>query len=112
MVEIPTLQEASMLWIVMHIAITVKTGDQPSLPNIDAQICAPALSNTPGGHKHTLTCPFEYTCYHPKHSIWISERRDFVWDTNRMNGCFVNIIHDELHCRGRYRVCVIEPEHQ
>ena len=43
-IEIPTLQEASMLWIVKHIAMTVKTGDQPSLPNMDAQICATKLS--------------------------------------------------------------------
>ena len=44
-VDILTLQEASMLWIVKHIAMTVKTGDQPSLPNIDAQICATKLNN-------------------------------------------------------------------
>ena len=29
-----------------------------------------------------------------------------------MNGCFVSFVHDKLHCRGRYWVCVIEPEHQ
>lgn len=34
-----------MLWIVIHIAMTVKTGDQPSLPSMDAQIFATQLSN-------------------------------------------------------------------
>ena len=29
-----------------------------------------------------------------------------------MYRCFVSFVHDKLHCRGRYRVCVIEPEHQ
>lgn len=29
-----------------------------------------------------------------------------------MNRCFISIIHDKLHCGGRYRVCVIEPKHQ
>lgn len=64
-----------MLWIVIHIAMTVKTGDQPSLPNIDAQIYATGLSNPrrEGGREHKLTCPFEYTCYRPKHLIWINE---------------------------------------
>ena len=37
-----------MLWIVMHIAMTVKTGDQPSPPNMDAQIWAIQLSNAGG----------------------------------------------------------------
>jgi len=66
MPEIPTLHDASMLWIVMHIAMTVKTGDQPSLPNMDAQICATEISNSQGGCKHTPTCPFEYTCFRSK----------------------------------------------
>jgi len=56
-----------MLWIVMHIAMTVKTGDQPSLPNMDAQICATEVNDTQGGgHQHALTCPFEYMCYRSK----------------------------------------------
>jgi len=64
MPEIPTLHDASMLCIVMHIAMTVKTGDQPSLPNMDAQICNTEVSNFQGGgRKHILTCPFEYTCF-------------------------------------------------
>lgn len=46
MVEIPTLHEASMLWIVMHIAMTVKTGDQPSRPSMDAQICVAEVNDT------------------------------------------------------------------
>ena len=29
-----------------------------------------------------------------------------------MNGCFMGVVHDELHCGGRYRVCIIEPKHQ
>ena len=29
-----------------------------------------------------------------------------------MNGCLVSIVHDKLYCRGRYWVCVVEPEHQ
>ena len=44
-IDILTLQEASILCIVMHIAITVKTGDQPSLPNMEAQIYVNELSN-------------------------------------------------------------------
>ena len=67
MAEVPTLHEASMLWIVMHIAMTVKTGDQPSLPNMDAQICVTEVNDTwGGGHQYTLTCPFEYMCYRSK----------------------------------------------
>lgn len=112
-VEIPTLQEASMLWIVIQIAMTVKTGDQPSLPKIDAQIYATELSNTGRrGVNHKLTWPFEYTCYQYRHLIWISEQRCSVKDTNRMNGCFVSVVHNKLYCRGGYWVCVIEPEHQ
>ena len=44
--------------------------------------------------------------------IRINERREFGKDTNRMNRCFVGVVRDKLHCGGRYRVCVIEPEHQ
>lgn len=69
-----------MLWIVMHIAMTVKTGDQPSLPNMDAQICATEFSRTrgEGEGQYTLTCPFEYTCYR---SEWfkLDQRATRVW---------------------------------
>ena len=112
MVEVPTLHEASILWIVMHIAMTVKTGDQPSLPNMDAQICTAEVNDTRGGgRQHTLTCPFEYMCYRSKR-IWVNEQREFGKDTNRMNRRFMSFVHDKLHCRGRYRIRVIEPEHQ
>ena len=55
MAEIPTLHEASMLWIVMQIAMTVKTGDQPSRPSMDAQICVAGINDTRGGGASAFT---------------------------------------------------------
>ena len=55
MIMVPTLHDASILWIVIHIAMTVKTGDQPSLPSMDAQIYATEISDTRGDtsmHSH------------------------------------------------------------
>jgi len=96
----------------MHIAMTVKTGDQPSLPNMDAQICVTGISNARGDasmHSHAHSSIHAIV---PRILIWVNEKHEFGKGTNRMNGCFVSIIHDKLHCRGRYRVCIVEPEHQ
>ena len=72
MVKIPTLHEASMLWIVMHIAMTVKTGDQPSLPNMDAQICFTEVSNTKGGENTHLHGHLSIRAVVPSVLIWIN----------------------------------------
>ena len=69
MVEIPTLQEASMLWIVMHIAMTVKTGDQPSLPNMDAQIYVIRLSMPEDGVQEHTYMPVRVYVLSPMHLI-------------------------------------------
>lgn len=101
-----------MLWIVMHIAMTVKTGDQPSLPSMDAQIYSTEVRDTRGGVSIHLHGHSSIRAIVPSGLIWINEQRELGKDTNRVNRCFVSIVHDKLHCRGRYRVCIIEPEHQ
>lgn len=74
--EIPTLHEASMLWIVMHIAMTVKTGDQPSRPSMDAQICAAEVNDTRKGASMHLHVHLSIRAAVTNSLIWINERHE------------------------------------
>lgn len=57
------MHEANILWIVIQIALTVKTGDH-SFARIDAHIWIEIVHELRRGRdEFDLTCPLEYTCY-------------------------------------------------